>query len=487
VNAINRQIVTVGVLSLFGVGCASLTGRADVATEPSVTRAANATNARTESSAANGTPAAWWSRFSTSALDTLIGVALVQNTDVQLATARLAESRATTRATNANVDPAVSLAGDFTRSQQVLGNFGAISTSVASVSSSASWELDLFGRLRQERAAAVADGIAALYDAADVRRTTVAQIARAYVDVVSATQALAVLEAQLATRQDTRRLEASRARAGLSSSLDAIRADAAEREIVSQLPGVRVQRAEAMSDLATLTGRTTAWVEAVIREAVPFTSVPTDSGNALLNASVERMVSTGMRSDSTMQIPADQLRARPDVRASEARVVAAAARVKVARAALMPSLSLGGTLGRNKTNDNSWVTTWSFGPSLALTIPNRAGRAQVDVRRAQLLQREIEWRAAVRDAATDAELARARVIAYQERLMRQRETVAAYRNLAAIAQTRWTSGLTDFRDVVDARRAELESTRTLVEQWSAYTKAVVTWHQTIGSAVDSNE
>lgn len=448
----------VAALLLVGSACAGT--RRSPAAPPSLPAVASDTGTNVPAKAGDTTGIhAWWRSFNAPALDTLATLALQHNADIRLAVARLAEAQATVRGTNANWDPNFSPSASFTRAQQVIGNFGSISTTVASASSSASWELDLFGRLRQERDAATADGIASSYDLADVQRTTSAQVARAFFDVLSASQQVAVLEAQLESRRVSRRLEASRARAGLSARTDSMRADAAEREVMSQLPGIRAQRAEALGDLVTLTGAPLVWVDSV--------------------------VSATSRVEVSVQVPADgvpveQLRARPDVRAAEARVVAAAARVKVAQRSLLPSLSLSGNTGRNKTNSNSWVPTWSFGPSLALNLPTRAGRAQVDVRRAQLAQREIEWRQAVSEAAIDVDVAFARVRQFGERLERQRETVAVYRDLAAISRTRWTSGLSDFRDVVDAQRSQLDAERALVEQWTAYAKAVVTLHQAAG-------
>ncbi|QJR36653.1 efflux transporter outer membrane subunit [Gemmatimonas groenlandica] len=409
---------------------------------------------------ARDSSAAWWRGFGLPALDTLIDVALQNSPDIHLSIARLAEARATMRGTNANWDPGLSPTASYTRSEQVIGNFGAISTTVASVSTTASWELDLFGRLRQERAAGVADGIAAAYDAVDVRRTTVAQIARVYFDVLSTSHEATVLDAQRMTRRTARSLEASRARVGLNAGRDSIRADGDERDVLVQLTTVRARRAELLGDLAALTGSSMAWVDSVVR----------------LTARMEVRVQVPEEG-----IPAEWLRLRPDVRAAESRVVAATARVEVASRALRPSLSLVGSTGRNRTNESSWVPTWSFGPSLAINLPTRAGRAQVSVRRSQLTQREIEWRQAVREAASDVDVAFARVRQYQARVERQRESVSAYRTLVSLSRSRFTSGLVDYRAVLDDQRALLEAERTHVEYWTAYAKSVVTMFQATGA------
>jgi NodT family efflux transporter outer membrane factor (OMF) lipoprotein len=385
---------------------------------------------------------------------------LKNSPDIQLSIARLAEARATMRGTNANWDPSVSPTASYTRSEQVIGNFGAISTTVASVSTTASWELDLFGRLRKERAAGVADGITAAYDAADVRRTTVAEIARVYFDVLSTSHEVAVLEAQRMARRTARSLEASRARVGLNGGSDSLRADGDERNVLVQLTTVRARRAELIGNLAALTGSSIGWVDSVVA----------------LTARLE--VRVPVPEDG---VPAEWLRLRPDVRAAESRVVAAAARVEAASRALRPSLSLAGSTGRNRTNESSWVPTWSFGPSLAINLPTRAGRAQVSVRRAQLSQREIEWRQAVRAAASDVVVALARVREYQERLKRQRESVSAYQAVVSLSQSRFTSGLVDYREVVNDQRTLLDAERTHVEYWTAYAKSVVTLFQATGA------
>jgi outer membrane protein TolC len=103
------------------------------------------------------------------------------------------------------------------------------------------------------------------------------------------------------------------------------------------------------------------------------------------------------------------------------------------------------------------------------------------VRQAQLSQREIEWRQAVREAASDVEVAFARVREFEERLKRQRESVSGYQAMVSLSQSRFTSGLADYRLVLDDQRTLLEAERTHVEFWTAYAKAVVTLMQATGS------
>ena len=189
---------------------------------------------------------------------------------------------------------------------------------------SASYEVDLFGRVESTIRAARADARAAEAALATVQVSVAAETARAYADVCSANAQIAVAERTLELQRNTANLTQTLLDGGAGTGLDMASARAALAQTAATLPTLRASRNEALFRLATLTGRTPAEADqaaaACVRPPQLSRPIPVGDGAALLAR-------------------------RPDVRQAEANLAAAAARVNVATANLYPQISLGGSFG----------------------------------------------------------------------------------------------------------------------------------------------
>jgi multidrug efflux system outer membrane protein len=307
----------------------------------------------------------WWRLYNDPTLDGLITQAFAENNELEAAEANLRAVRASLSEARAGRLPSTSLTANATRSQ------GSAATSATGVQGpevdtydaglSASYEIDLFGRVGSSIRAARADADAQAEAVEVVRVTVAAETARAYADACSANAQIAVAQRTLDLQTEHRRPDPApagrrrRHRSGHRRRPD----PAAQARAV--IPSLQAQRDEALFRLSTLTGRTPAEASEAARTCArpPQLSqpIPVGDGAALLAR-------------------------RPDVRQAERRLAAAAARVNVATASLYPTISLGGSFGSTALDSGDLGKDenyrFSFGPLISWSFPNIAvARARI--------------------------------------------------------------------------------------------------------------
>ncbi|MBK8161587.1 MAG: efflux transporter outer membrane subunit [Gammaproteobacteria bacterium] len=387
--------------------------------------------------AASATLAQWWMRFNDPVLTDLVTRSLVASTDVRAARARLRQARAQRDVTAAGLGPAVTASASAQRSKS--GGDSAVSQYRAGFD--ASWEPDIFGATRSGVVAADADVEASVGSLADTRVSVAAEVAVAYLQLRGLQARLDIARENLASQEQTLRLTQWRAQAGLVTSLEVEQARAAVEQTRAQLPVLETGIAQTLNSLAVLAGQS------------PGTSPAALSATAPLPAAPE---------DLALVIPAETLRQRPDVRAAEAQVVAAAARVDQATADRLPSFSLGGSLGLSALTvaglSEGGAVLRSLLASVSLPVFDNGGRrAQVRVRQAVLDEAQEDYRAVVLTALRDVEDALVALRKAREQLAAQRRAAEAARNAALLADNRYASGLIDFQTVLETQRTLLSA------------------------------
>ena len=306
---------------------------------------------------------------------------------------------------------------------------------------SASWELDLFGRVRRGVEAGRAEAQA---DAADLRALQVAiagEVARTYVELRGTQERLRVARANRDNQQRTLDLVNARLDAGAGTEFDTARARAQLETTAARIPALEAQQQVAMHRLAVLVGRDpTALVDALApQQPLPALPPRIDAGT-----------------------PGELLRARPDVAAAEARLHAATARIGVATADLFPRFTLGGLIGSQAIAGNALFerdsetrlvalgVDWSFLDIGRVRARIAAANADAESELARyqqsvLLALEDTENALVRHArarSEDAHLERAAIDAAQA---------------ARLARTRFEAGASGLLDVLDAERVQLQA------------------------------
>lgn len=394
----------------------------------------------------------FWRAFNDPLLDSLVQRALKANTDVRSAAASLREVRALNRYADANMLPNVGVNAGVSRIRST-NDVGVQSTNNNyAVGFDVAWEADLFGRLGDARRAAQANVLAG---AAGVRASQVsvsAEVARNYFDLRGLQEQLRVAVSSLDTQKAALELVDARFEVGRGTALDTERARALVTSTAANIPALEAALIRTRYRLAVLCGLQPTALDA---ELEPFKPLP------------------GLKSVALAGIgsPADLLRRRPDIQLAEAQAAAAAAQVGVARSALFPQLTLGGTLGQNALQFSdlgkgaSYV--YNLGAQLTWNLLDfgriRAQIAAADARNDVVM---INYERAVLGALEETEGALATYTRTQRQTELLFESARSSEQAAVIARERFAVGSTDFLTVLDAER-ELLSARDRLAQAQA--------------------
>ena len=318
--------------------------------------AAGAQFARAEPSAVpqqaspeTGFDAAFWRQFQDEQLTQLVEQALRANQELRGALARLDAAQALLRESRFDQLPTLTVSGQALQQRrgESQAPSGPRSQRSYSAGINASWELDLFGRVRRSIEAGSADLRASAADLAALQVAIAAQVATSYADLRGWQQRLHLAEANAANQQDTLRLVQLRLAHGSSAEFDLARAQAQLETTRSRIPALQAQIAVAQHRLAVLTGQVPEALIAALDAPAALPQLP-------------ETIAPGT--------PAELLRRRPDVAAAEARLHAATARVGVATADLFPRLSLGGLLGSSALGAGALFEAGSASRSVFLGV-----------------------------------------------------------------------------------------------------------------------
>lgn len=382
----------------------------------------------------------WWTEFEDPALDALEAAALEVNHDIRIALARVAQARAIFDDTNLDRYPTVTVGASVDRREQVIPGFTDEPVDVTTYRAGfdAIWELDLFGRVRSQirAAAASAEGFEASLD--DVRVVVAAEVARTYFELRGLQQRLAVAQKNLDNQRQTLRLTEVRRDAGYGETFDVASAAARVAAIEASLPPLRAAIASREHRLAVLTA---ARPGALAVDVSPRPYPP-----------LAKALSVGD--------PTELLKRRPDVRAAERRLAAAAAREGVAHAELFPRVTLSGFLGfvagRGSLFGTSESRAWAVTPALQWAAFD-LGSARARLRGAEAGTREslAAYQQAVLSALEEASNAFVSYGEQQQRLLKLNDQARESARAASIARTRYREGVADFLALLDAERTEL--------------------------------
>lgn len=400
---------------------------------------------------ANPLPGDWWRLYRDPVLDGLVTDALVANTDIRQAVARIDRARAALRGAGSNRLPRVGLSasGGYGRTpaEQTLPGADRSGGSF-SLGADLAYEVDLFGRVSGGIEAAANDEAAARADADAVRVMVAADTTLAYADAASAAARLRVAHSIVALLDDSLRLTRLRHDAGMTDGLAVARIETLRDQRAATIPDIAADRSAALFALATLTGRTPAQLPPITGErTVPLeiaVPIPVGDGSQLLAR-------------------------RPDVRAAERRVMADAARIGVARADLYPRVVLGGSIGTAASSVGNLFSGnplgFLLGPLVDWAFPNREPvYARIDAANADAAESLAGFDGAILTALQETETA---LSDYARALERRREldrALAAASRAARIVRAQNREGLVDSLQTLDAERTLAETQADLAQQ-----------------------
>jgi NodT family efflux transporter outer membrane factor (OMF) lipoprotein len=402
----------------------------------------------------------WWTAFHDPQLDDLVVRAIDDNLDLKIAATRVREARAARGIAASAALPQVDLNGQSVRASP----FGPRTQNVFEAGFDAGWELDVFGGVRRDVEAAVAQVQAAEEGRRDVLVTLLADVARNYAELRGTQGQIEILDATVRSQRDTLDLAKARFDAGLGTALDVERAEGLLEATRSRGPELQRLAKRAIYRLDVLLGHDSGMLASVLEIPKALPRQPPELPDVL---------------------PSELLSRRPDLRRAERDVAAATARIGVARSELFPRFSIAGNFGRRSQEASDLGSTGSqfwflvAGVRLPLLSGGRI-RANIQLQDARQEAALRQYEKAVLIAVEEVENALSSHMREQRRLESLRAAVAANRRALDLATERYTGGLENFLSVLDAQRAVYASEDGLAQSETNAMVSLIAVYKALG-------
>lgn len=435
-------------------------------------------------STANPPTSFWWQQFHDPALDHLEERAAAGNLDLQAAFLRIVEAREQVQSARAQGLPSLDASAKYTREQLGLAGIikskhidvGAGSPTAGLISSlespvnvyqlgfDASWELDLFGKVRRSIEAADARSTGAQESRNDLLVSLEAEVAQDYFQLRAGQMLRSITAAQINAQRDVLDLTQSRQRHGLAGEADVESARAQLSTLQSELPPYEQSIATARHALAVLTGLTPESMDADFDDPADLPAPP---------------------AEIPVGIPSTLARRRPDIRQSEAALHAATAQVGVSVASLFPDISLTGTLGLRNTSPGylfDWDSKfYTFGPTVSVPIFH-GGALVSDVRLSRALAAEaaLNYRKTVLNALQEVEDGLTAVHQDAARTSSLREVITADQRAFDIDLDAYRHGLATYITVLTVQIQMIQARQQLAQTLLTQNTDLVKLYKALG-------
>lgn len=375
----------------------------------------------------------WWKNFGSEELNRLMDEALIRNNDLRASIERINQAQAALRVTQASLFPSVDLAAGAARERTTRPDS---TETTISAGPAIAYELDLFGRNSARIARERATARAQVFDHAALRLVVMAEVARVYFNVLNNRERLRVADDNLKNNREVLRIVQARFDAGAADALDVARQKTELASAEAARASVELLKKNAEHALAVLLGR------------APET----------LNVEAQSLAAL-QAPDIAPGQPSNLITRRPDISAAEADLVSAEANIAVARAAFLPSITLGldWTLASSGFGDPSSSALLASASLLGPLFRGGQIKAQLDSATAR--QRELVelYRKSVLVAFQDVEDSLAAVKAAQQRETSLRTAMQEARKSYELSRSRYDSGAIDFQTLLDAQRTLLQA------------------------------
>lgn len=421
------------------------------------------------------TMAHWWERLDDPLMNDYVAQLLSENLELRQAAERVIQSRAALRQAGAAAYPSLSASadaarrftpsdsfGDTTLPNGAAGAFGSGSdrryTTSYNADLSASWEIDLFGRIARSREAAKANFEASQYDREALTHSLIAELFNTRIAIAVNAELLKLARQTVKNRNNFYDLVKNRYDLG-TASVGA-----------SDVYLARQNLTNAKSDVSRY--------ERALSEQSYALDVLLGLKPGTTNAAAEDFDMVPPPLDVPVCLPADLLDRRPDLRASELRYKAANADIGVAIADLYPSVSLGGSLGVTGDTTNDLFTAQNLAGSLMASITQRifeggALRANIDLQESEARELAAAYSQNILEAVRDVETA----LKAEKELARELKNIQAsardLKNAQDISRDRFGRGIESFQNYLDIEQSRYSAQQNLIlkkqEKWNART------------------
>lgn len=396
----------------------------------------------------------WWESFGDPVLNSLVERAAASNQDLARAEARYRQAQAAVRAARAGFFPVITGGAGRTRTKVPDSRTSTTRTSATTtvepvttdtLQLGASWEADVWGRVRREAESGRALADAGAADLETTRLSLQATLVQTYFQLRAVETQAKLFEDTIAGYRQTLQLAENQHAAGIVSRVDVAQAQTQLGSARAQATELGIQRAQLEHALASLVGE----------PASTFSLAP---GSA--TAATAPVVPAGL--------PSDLLERRPDVAAAERRVAAANAKIGIAKSAFFPTFAFSGTLGYESSANTDWIAApnrfWSLGAALAQTLfSGGLRRAQIAQARADHEAEVAAYRQTVITAYREVEDSLVALRLLEQEAIEQDDATKNAREVEAITLNQYKAGIVSYLNVVVAQTTVLTNERLRTE------------------------
>lgn len=412
----------------------------------------------------------WREFFPDQRLQALITAALDYNRDLRIAVARVEEARALYGVQRADRFPTLNITGGQTAARVP----GSVSTTGEQLYTRRydggvaipAFELDFWGRVANLSSAALNNYLATEEAQRSFRLSLIADVANAYFTVLEMEDRAKVAEETVRARQEGRDILAKRREVGIAGDLDFLQADGALEQAKADLANLTRQRAAAASALVLLVGQPNLGKELPLGK---------------------RLTDQGIVADLDVSVPSEVLLKRPDVIAAEYKLLAANANIGAARAAFLPRITIGGSVGSAAPEISGLFDSgngaWTFTPSISMPLFDW-GRTlnNLDVTEARKVVAVAEYEKTIQQAFKEV----ADLIVAREQLLKQLSALEAAEKAQtgrlALADARYKGGISNYLEVLDAQRDTYVAQQATIVTRSALLATAANLYKALGGA-----
>lgn len=411
----------------------------------------------------------FWEQFGDPVLNELIAEATEGNFSLRVGLERIESARQRFRISTADLFPEIDLNASFERERVSQSLFlspfsGPATQDLYQWGFDASWEIDVWGRLRRLRQSAEAEWEATLEELRDLYVTMLGEVGSSYTTLRASQQQEQLVLGQIEVARELLRLRSVLVEAGLASEevLQGAREKLAQFE--AELPPVQETLESSLYRLAVLAGRQPEDVSPAWRVAGPL------------------LVATGR---IPVGLPSDLLRRRPDIRRAERLLAAASARIGAAIGAMYPTISLTGTIGFQSDEANEIFKTpsfaWNYSPGFSLPFLNFGRlRSQVDIAKVEEKIALVEYEKVIAEALEEVER---NLVAYgleQIRVSDLMVRVGALLEVERLTDVRQKAGLASRIESLESELVRLTSERERLRSDEALSLKLIALYKSLG-------
>ena len=408
---------------------------------------------------------AWWEQFGDPVLNDLVAVALRENKDLLIASARVDEFAGRYGFVRSGLFPQVGASYEARRQRDVaavvVGAGGGEVYNTYTAALNASWEIDLWGRIRRQTEAARAQLLASEDARRGVIMSLVGSAAGGYINLRDLDRQLEIARATAKARGESYEIFKLRFEGGIISLLELSQNRSQYEEALATIPVLEKSIAQQENGLSVLLGK--------------------NPGPIPRGKTIDELLLPGIPAG----LPSELLTRRPDIREAEQKLIAANAQIGAAKAQYFPTISLTGLFGFSSTSlsnlFDSQSKVWQYGGAITMPIFTAGAIAgQVEAAEAGQQQALFAYQKAIQQGFREVNDALVDQDRTREQLEAQKRQVAALQQYADTARLRYENGYTSFIEVLDAERSLFNAQLQYTQSQQVQFQAMINLYKAIG-------